>query len=261
MSNYIYIYKSSKQGHWYVRCCRVIKIISTKFFSINCIKYKILKIYSDEEWVCLKQIWVTASDCGEVNEVQESDCTSPVGPILEERCGWQEWKAHARASGSLARATGPAYSTRSFTYTQTHTHTHTYVRRSSANSREWTSSSEPVFSQPCSHSRRIVRPLTLSPRPPRVHVYARAHTCLWGILARQAIFSFNDLMDSFHSYKAPESMESERERIDPEEIPAAQETRSRDAKASELTKKYLTLFQDTLGLVSTRGCSVWELFL
>ena len=26
----------------------------------------------------------------------------------EERCGWQEWKAHARASGSAARATGPS---------------------------------------------------------------------------------------------------------------------------------------------------------
>lgn len=45
-----------------------------------------------------------------------------------------------------------------------------------------------------------------------------ACTCLSGILARRVHFFFlNDLMDSFHSYKAPESVESERERIDPEE--------------------------------------------
>lgn len=117
----------------------------------------------------------------------------------------------------------------------------------------------PVFSQPCSHSRRFARPLTLSPRPPRVHVYARAHTCLSGILARQAIFSLNDLMDSFHSYKAPESMESERERIDPEEIPAVQETRSQ--KHRSWRRNILWCFKIPRLWSSTRGCSVWGLFL
>jgi len=53
-------------------------------------------------------------------------CTPPVGSIVKERCGWQEWKAHARASGSSARATGPSARAREHAraaLTRTCTHT------------------------------------------------------------------------------------------------------------------------------------------
>jgi len=63
--------------------------------------------------------------------------SSPVGSIVKERCGWQEWKAHARASGSSARATGPlaraheharAALTRTHAHIRAHiTHTHTCI--------------------------------------------------------------------------------------------------------------------------------------
>lgn len=95
-----------------------------------------------------------ALDRGEVSAVQESDCslpqprartrrippthihtcahTPPVGPIVKERCGWQEWKAHARASGSSARATGPsarAHGTRSRgAHPHTRARTHRWLR-------------------------------------------------------------------------------------------------------------------------------------
>lgn len=54
-------------------------------------------------------------------------CTPPVGSIVKERCGWQEWKAHARASGSSARATGPSARAREHAraaLTRKHVHAH-----------------------------------------------------------------------------------------------------------------------------------------
>lgn len=54
-------------------------------------------------------------------------CAPPVGSIVKERCGWQEWKAHARASGFAARATGPsarAHEHARAAFTRVHVHAH-----------------------------------------------------------------------------------------------------------------------------------------